>query len=361
MDELFSIGEFSDRCDLSAKMLRSYAAAGLLVPAAVDRSSGYRYYSAEQLPRARLIGFLRRAGIGVAEIAAFFDHPDSAVFDRWEREIEAELYSRRRALVEARAALAQPRELFGPDTPESTSKKGPVMTHTFSGGSCTHRGGRDTNQDEVLVGDRLFAVADGLGGLMHGDVASHMAVEVLQSAFAADPSRSGLIAACQEANRAVWARATADGDEPIMGTTLAALGITNGGRALAVHVGDSRLYRYRAGRLERLTDDHSIIADLVRAGEISEQDALTHPHRNILTRALGVAPEVEVEASDVSCEPGDRLMLCTDGLVNALSSEQLESVLAPRTGAQHAARELVTVAVDHDAEDNVSAVVIDVS
>ena len=361
MDELLSIGDFSDRCDLSPKMLRSYAAAGLLVPAAVDGSSGYRYYSAEQLTRARQIALLRRAGISVAEIAAFFHDPDSNILDRWEREIEAEALSRRRALVEARTALALDVEPSRRETPTKSSKKGAVMTRTLVSGSATHQGGRDLNQDEVVVSDRLVAVADGLGGMLHGEVASHLALEVLQAAFAADGNRTGLIAACQEANRAVWKQATEDGDEPTMGTTVAALGITNEGPAVVVHVGDSRLYRYRSGRLERLTDDHSITADLIRAGELSEQEALTHPHRHILTRALGVAPEVELEVSDVSCEPGDRLMLCTDGIVKALTPEQIEAVFASRAEAQLVADELVTAAVDHGAEDNVTAVVVDVS
>src|ERR1700691_6029342 len=105
MDELLSIGDFSDRCGLSAKMLRSYAAAGLLVPAAVDASSGYRYYSTGQLPQARIIALLRRAGIAVDEIAGFFDRPDMTQLDRWDRQIMSESTTRRQALALARSAL----------------------------------------------------------------------------------------------------------------------------------------------------------------------------------------------------------------------------------------------------------------
>lgn len=235
------------------------------------------------------------------------------------------------------------------------------MIHSFVAGSATHPGGRDANEDETLVVDGLFAVADGLGGMSHGEVASRLAVEALRAAFAADSSRAGLISACQNANRAVWEQATADGDDPTMGTTIAALGIVSDGPTVVVHVGDSRLYRYRNACLEQLTGDHSITADLIRAGELSEEEAVSHPHWNILTRAFGVAPTVEVEAADVPCEPGDRLVLCTDGVVKALASEQLQAVLASSAEAQRVADELVAAAVNHGAEDNVSAVVIDVS
>lgn len=358
MDELLSIGDFSLRCDLSAKMLRSYAAVGLLIPAAVDGTSGYRYYSAGQLPRARLIAHLRRGGISVADIAAFFHDPSTATFDRWERELDAETASRREALAQARAAWTEePLRLERRDT----QTKGPVMAHKVVAGSATHQGGREANQDHVLTSDGLFAVADGLGGMQNGEIASRLALGTLQAAFDDERSREGLISACLAANRAVWEQSTIDGDEPTMGTTIAALGIMNDGPPVVVHVGDSRLYRYRKGRLERLTDDHSITADLVRAGELSEQEALTHPQRHILTRALGVAPEVDIDASDISCEPGDRLMLCTDGLFKALTIEQLESMLASTAETQEVVDELVTVAVEHEVEDNVSAVIIDVA
>jgi protein phosphatase len=358
VDELLSIGDFSTRCGLSAKMLRSYAAAGLLVPAAVDGCSGYRYYSGAQLQRARVIALLRRAGITVTEIAAFFGSPEVAQFDRWERDIEAELSSRRQALAEARAAFALDKARL--EAPTGAPRRGCPMAHNFVAGSASHRGGRDTNQDAVLVSDDLFAVADGLGGLQDGEIASRLALEALHAAFGAARSRSGLISACREANQAVWEQATLDGDDPTMGATLAAVGIVADGEPVVVHVGDSRLYRYRDGQLDQLTDDHSITADLIRAGEITAREAQTHPQRNIVTRALGVAPNVEVDTSDVSCEPGDRLMLCTDGLYKALTTAQLEAALASRAEAQHVADELITMAVDRGAEDNATAVIIDI-
>ena len=274
-------------------MLRSYAAAGLLVPAAVDGSSGYRYYSTGQLHQARIVVLFRRAGIAVDEIAG-----------------------------------------------------------------ATHIGGRETNEDAVLVSEGLFAVADGIGGLQDGEVASRLALDTLDAAFAADRTVSGLLDACQEANRAVWGQA--NGRDNIMGTTLAALAMTSDAAGIVLHAGDSRLYRLRHGRLEQLTHDHTVIADLIRAGELSEADARTHPHRFVLTRAIGVFPHVDVDHAGVSCEPGDRLLLCSDGLFKALAPGELKAILASEAEPQRSADQLVADAVAREKEDNVTAMIIDV-
>lgn len=356
MDELLIIGDFSAQCGLSAKMLRSYAAAGLLVPAAVDRSSGYRYYSTGQLRQARTIAMLRRAGIAVDDIAGFFDHPDPAQLDRWDRQIVSESTARRQALAEARAALAMGKP--PPPTQTGTLMKGSEVTHTFVTGMATHIGGRDTNEDGVLVSDGLFALADGLGGLQDGEVASRLALDTLDVAFTADRTVSGLLDACREANRTVWRQA--DGQDATMGTTLVALAITSDASAIVLHVGDSRLYRFRNGRLEQLTHDHTVIADLIRAGELSEEDAKTHPYRYVLTRAIGVIPDVDIDHAGVSCESGDRLLLCSDGLFKALSLDELKVVLASEVEPQRSADQLVTSAVEREAEDNVTAMIIDV-
>jgi serine/threonine protein phosphatase PrpC len=357
VDELLSIGDFSARCGLSAKMLRSYAAARLLIPAAVDGSSGYRYYSTGQLHRARVIALLRRAGIAIDDIAEFFDAPDPDTLDRWDRQIVSESKARRQALVEARAALTLGQA--PPPAHREASRKGSAVTHTFVSGAATHRGGRDTNQDAVLVGDGLFAVADGVGGLQHGDVASQLALDTLDAAFSANRTVSGLLDGCRDANRAVWRQA--DGQDATMGTTLVALAVTSDAAAIVLHVGDSRLYRFRKGHVEQLTHDHTVIADLIRAGELSEEDAQTHPYRYVLTRALGVLPDVDIDHAGVSCQPGDRLVLCSDGLFKALSTAELTALLASELEAQDSADELVARAVEREAEDNVTALLIDVS
>jgi PPM family protein phosphatase len=356
MDELLSIGDFSGRCGLSAKMLRSYAASGLLVPAAVDDSSGYRYYSTGQLHQARVIVLLRRAGIPIDDILEFFKHPDAAQLDRWDRQIVRDSTTRRHALVQTRAVLAM--DQAPPPTQPDAPRKGAEVTHTFVTGTATHRGGRDTNEDAVLVGDGLFAVADGVGGLQDGEVASRLALDTLEVAFAADPTVSGLLDACQEANRAVWGQA--NGQDNIMGTTLAAFAMTSDAAGIVLHAGDSRLYRLRHGRLEQLTHDHTVIADLMRAGELSEEDARTHPHRFVLTRAIGVFPNVDIDHAGVSCEPGDRLLLCSDGLFKALAPDELKAAMASEVAPQRSADQLITRAVEREAEDNVTAMIIDI-
>lgn len=356
MDELLSIGDFSGRCGLSAKMLRSYATAGLLVPAAVDDSSGYRYYSSGQLHQARIIALLRRAGIAVDDIVKFFENPDATQLDRWDRQIVRDSTTRRHGLAQARAALAM--DQAPPPTQPETPRKGSEVTHTFVTGTATHIGGRDTNEDAVLVSDGLFALADGIGGLQDGEVASRLALDTLDVAFAADRTVSGLLDACQEANRAVWGQA--NGQYNVMGTTLAALAMTSDAAGIVIHAGDSRLYRLRNGRLEQLTHDHTIIADLLRAGELSEEDAKTHPYRFVLTRAIGVFPHVDIDHAGVSCEPGDRLLLCSDGLFKALASDELKAVLSSEIEPQRSADRLVTNAVERGAEDNVTAMIIDV-
>jgi protein phosphatase len=232
------------------------------------------------------------------------------------------------------------------------------VRHTFVNGTATHIGARDTNEDAVLVSDGLFAVADGIGGLQDGEVASRLALDILDAAFAADRTVSGLLDACQEANRAVWGQA--NGRDNIMGTTLAALAMTSDAAGIVLHAGDSRLYRLRHGRLEQLTHDHTIIADLLRSGELSEEDAKTHPHRFVLTRAIGVFPNVDVDHAGVSCEPGDRLLLCSDGLFKTLDPDELKAALAWEVEPQRSADQLVTNAVEREAEDNVTAMIIDV-
>ncbi|MCI2416706.1 protein phosphatase 2C domain-containing protein [Saccharopolyspora sp. K220] len=299
---------------------------------------------------------LRRAGIAVDDIASFFAHPDAIQLDHWEREIVQASAARRQALAEARAALASGR------TPSSTraiiGTKGSDVTSTLVAGTTTHRGGREINQDAVLVADGLFAVADGVGGLAAGEVASRLALDTLDAAFALDRSIAGLLHAYHEANQAVWRRA--DREEATMGTTLVALAMTTDTAAVALHAGDSRLYRLRNGRLDQLTHDHTVIAELLRAGEISEAEAQTHPHRYVLTRAIGVDPDVDVDYAGVSCKSGDRLLLCTDGLFKALSADDVKAVLAARAEPQESADELVKSAVERGSEDNVTAMVIDV-
>lgn len=358
MDELLGIGDFSAECGLSPKMLRSYAAAGLLVPAAVDGSSGYRYYSADQLHRARVIALLRQAGVAVEAIASFFQDPTDARLDRWDREIVREVAARWRALVEARAALAL--GAAPPPAQRQTTTKGSSMTLDALVGIATHQGTGETNQDATLAGDDLFAVADGIGGLQDGEVASRLALDTLDAAFAADRSASGLLNACREANEAVWRQATALGGDPTMGTTLAAVAMTSDAGMLVVHAGDSRVYHFREGQLDQLTNDHTVVGDLIRAGKLTAEDARAHPHRYVLTRALGVGPTVELDYAGTSCRAGDRFVLCTDGVSKVVSADGIRTALTATGEVQEAADRLAAGAVENGADDDVAAVVIEV-
>jgi PPM family protein phosphatase len=332
VDELLGISDFSARSGLSVKMLRSYAARGLLVPAAVDASSGYRYYAAGQLHEARVVALLRQAGVPVGDIAAFMGQPQREQLDRWARALDAEWVGRRQALDKARAALALAPP---PAAPSEQWKKGDVMSCTLVAGTATHIGGRATNEDAMVVSDHLFAVADGLGGLEMGDVASRLALDILDGALRDHPTFASVLTAGQEANDAVWRRAS--GRDGAIGTTVTALAITDDAGPVVLHVGDSRLYRLRGGRLEQLTEDHTVTADLVRTGAISEEQASSHPHRHVLTRALGVAPAVELDETPTALVAGDRLLLCTDGLYQALGPSVLERALEQHDGLQSAA------------------------
>ena len=222
---------------------------------------------------------------------------------------------------------------------------------------------RATNQDQLLAEGELVAVADGMGGHNGGEIASRLAVATVRETFSADPTADGLVDAVRAANRAVWERADADPDLHGMGTTIAAAArvtIRGEERLAVVNVGDSRAYRLREGSLSRMSSDHSMVADLVRAGEVSEADARTHPDRHVLTRVLGVGPDIEPHVADGDLARGDRLLLCSDGLVNELGDDEITATLAAFVDPDEAANGLVQLAKDHGGNDNITAVVVDI-
>jgi protein phosphatase len=225
---------------------------------------------------------------------------------------------------------------------------------------------RSNNQDQFLVAPGLYAVADGMGGHAAGEVASATAIKALQAAFAAgqDHSAGSLETAAKAANRAVWEQARTNRGMLGMGTTLVALAVVehdDGTNGLAVaHIGDSRLYLFRDGSLRQVTVDHSLVQELVDDGQISEAQAAVHPHRHVLTRALGVEPAVEVDLINLVPKHGDRYLLCSDGLPREAADEQIASVLRRYPDPSEAAKELVSLAISRGGSDNVTAVVVDV-
>jgi len=212
---------------------------------------------------------------------------------------------------------------------------------------------RDNNEDALVSNDHLAAVADGMGGHPGGEVASAVAIALTQAAFTGR-SLDELQAAVRAANRAIWDRASAGLEG--MGTTICAAGLTEDGNLAVVNVGDSRAYVFRNGSLTQLTQDHSVTAEAVRRGELSEHEALDHPHRSVLTRALGVAPDVELDSTAHSAIEGDRLLLCTDGLFNEVPNDEIASIMAATGDIQTTADGLVELALSRGGRDNISVV-----
>jgi PPM family protein phosphatase len=217
---------------------------------------------------------------------------------------------------------------------------------------------REGNEDSYLTDEPLFAVADGMGGHRGGEVASQLAVETLEKLF---KKRIGeLPDQVQEANRVVFERSVVDEKVAGMGTTLTAA-LVEGDRVRLAHVGDSRAYLLREGDLRLLTEDHTLVHRMVTEGEISKEEAESHPQRSVLTRALGVDTIVDVDDDTVQVRPGDRLLLCTDGLTSMVSEQAIEEVLRAVPDPQEAAERLVRLANEGGGTDNTTVVVLDFS
>lgn len=230
-------------------------------------------------------------------------------------------------------------------------------------GSATDVGRvRSNNQDSYLTSDPLYAVADGMGGAAAGEVASAIAVEALGNVF----HRSGpatadlLISAAQAANRAVWDEAEANPEMRGMGTTLVAIALVEGPQLAIINIGDSRLYVLEDGELRQITFDHNLVAEMVAEGRLTPAEAEIHPRRNIMTRALGVEPEVPIDLFVEDPRPGDRYLLCSDGLPREVSDDLIASLLRRIADPDDAAKELVEEAKRRGGNDNITVVVVDV-
>jgi protein phosphatase len=218
---------------------------------------------------------------------------------------------------------------------------------------------RTGNEDGFLVDDRLelYAVADGMGGHNAGEVASATALEALRAAVA---SGKALDAAIVLANSAIFDKAATDRALAGMGTTLTAVRILGESTMLIGHVGDSRAYRIRDGVLEQLTEDHSLVEELVREGRLSPAEAEVHPRRSVITRALGIDPNVEVDLYTVDARTGDRVLLCSDGLTTMLRDEEVLRIGELDADPRVAADRLVDAANEAGGEDNITVLIIDV-
>jgi PPM family protein phosphatase len=223
---------------------------------------------------------------------------------------------------------------------------------------------RQNNEDALLVGEgedeTLFVVADGIGGFEAGEVASSLAVEVLKELR---PDRS-FKSAIAEANRRILAAGRGDEKLSGMGTTVVA--IRFGGTQLeptaeVAHVGDSRAYLVRGGEMNPITEDHSLVAELVRSGDLTRDQAAEHPQKNLITRALGADEEVDVDTTVLPVEAGDRVLLCSDGLSDMVPEPRISEILIESSeDPERAARGLLSAALDAGGNDNITAIVVDV-
>ena len=219
---------------------------------------------------------------------------------------------------------------------------------------------RDHNEDSLVVTPPLFAVADGMGGHAAGEVASEIAVRVLSELAPEHPDGEALGRAIEEANRAVIQAAREGRGRQGMGTTMTAA-MLEGERLVIAQVGDSRAYLLHQGKLQQLTRDHSLMADMIEAGQLTPEEARTHPQRSVITRALGSDAHLHPDIYEINVETGDRLLICSDGLSGMIFDDQIENTLRRVQDPQRCASQLVNEAIAAGGPDHVPGLVADVT
>lgn len=222
---------------------------------------------------------------------------------------------------------------------------------------------RATNQDALHVDNQLAIIADGMGGHAAGEVASEIAVNIVREDFARSGAVEGLHEAIEKANLAIIKDASDNPERFGMGTTVIAVGITYDtegvGSPTLFNVGDSRAYQLRDGALRQLSDDHSVAEEWVRMGRLTPEEALTHPRRHQLTRALGVEEKLDIDVLSLDIHVGDRILLCSDGLTNELSNEEIARIASAPNSLDAAVTELVNGAKRAGGNDNISVILLE--
>jgi protein phosphatase len=236
-----------------------------------------------------------------------------------------------------------------------------VSIASYAGASDTGRK-RRRNEDSYVIAPPIFAVADGMGGAQAGEIASRLAAAALEDT---DPgAQSGaerVTSLIQEANRRVHERAIADPSTSGMGTTMT-VALVEGTTVTFGHVGDSRAYRFRDGAIEQITEDHSLVNELLKSGKLSPEEADTHPQRSVITRAVGTDPDVDVDSFTIDAEVGDVFLICSDGLTDMVDDEDIRSVLEKWHGdLDRATKSLVSAANRGGGEDNITVVAFEIS
>jgi protein phosphatase len=403
--KLLTIGEFARLSRLSPKALRLYDELGLLRPCRVDEWSGYRYYAPSQLDRARLVGWLRRLGMPLAQIGAVVESPPAEAAESVAallRVTEAEFAERQRLaqflvtyLCAGATAMPQP---FSPSPAASGATASPLAIR-YAAASDIGRV-RARNQDAGYAGPGLIAVADGYGP--GGDRASAAAIDALRRLEAADSaaadsagSAPAQVAGSAEAPNVVPAdllnvlsdavsaatasvRSIAESDPGLAdsGSTLTAM-LLSGSRLALVHIGDSRAYLYRDGGLFQVTHDHSVTQLMIDSGRLTAEEAGSHPQRSLLVRALGASADdvraegipdaraAEAGTPDLSlldARAGDRYLLCSDGLTRVVPVAAIRETLgAVALSPEEVVARLITLANEAGGPDNIACAVADIA
>jgi len=357
---LLSIGAFARAARLSPKALRLYDELGLLTPARVDEWSGYRYYSPDQLERARLVAWLRRLGMPLSQIARVCDLAPAEAASAVTAFIsvaEADL-AERKGLAQFLISY-----LSGRQTAMSASTE--PLAISYAAASDIGRA-RDRNQDAAYAGARLLAVADGLGP--GGDVASEAviaALRPLESAQTSGDLLNALSDAVSAATASLRSHSDADPEFAGSGSTLTAM-LLSGSQLALVHIGDSRAYLLRDGGLFQITHDHSVVQSMIDSGRLTAEEASSHPERSMLMRALVAdgdcpaagAPDLSVHEA----RAGDRYLLCSDGLTSVVPAAVIRQTLAePESAPADVVRRLIELANEAGGPDNIACVVADVA
>ncbi len=219
---------------------------------------------------------------------------------------------------------------------------------------------REQNEDAYGYHDNLFVLADGMGGHSAGEIASAIAVQtVLGMDLTITSLERGFNEAVNQANQAILNAVAQNPEQFGMGTTIAILYLTEN-YAYFTHIGDSRIYHYTNGSLIQLTDDHSLVAELVRNGSLTEAEARNHPQRNILTRALGAKEIFDIETSKVPALSGDKFLLCSDGLTEVLDDKKIAAELCQKAEPQDIVERLILLANDLGGTDNITVILIEI-
>lgn len=353
MDPL-TIGTFARAARLTPKALRLYDEMGLLPPAAVDPESGYRLYDPDQLKQAQVIAQLRRIGMPLAQVRIVCAMEPAAAAEA----VDA-YWKQAAADTAARAHVAAVLIEYLSERGTAMHETNPILGIRYAARSDIGVV-RDSNEDAAYASDRLLAVADGGGGPT-GAAASNAAIEALKALELTDVPAAELLTllagAVAEADRTVRA-AAADGQQPI--TTLTAI-LRAGSQLALVHIGDTRAYLLRGGELSPLTQDHTWVQTQVDQGKLDRDEAAAHPQRALLVRALGAGGQpVEADLALRTALPGDRYLLCSDGLSAVIDRPALYEALSASNDPEQVISSIIELAYAAGAPDNIACVVADI-